>query len=141
MSKITAGPLTALAGAGGSVPADLPSLIDPADPGDREDSVRPLGTDLVLVLASDLIAPVGDDPFLYGQVAAAHVLARLFARGALPVAAQALAVWPEGLTATAAAAILAGARATAGEAGCPVAPPTAARGPELLFGLAVTGTA
>ncbi len=99
-----------------------------------------LRDDLALVFTTDFIPPVCDDPFLYGQIAAANAISDVFAMGGQPIAALAVCAFPEALPAEVAHEIMAGATAKAEEAGCPIVGGHTVRNAELLFGLAVTGT-
>ena len=95
--------------------------------------------DLCLVSTADLIAPVLDDPWRYGAVAAANSLSDVYAMGGRPLTALNLCAFPAELDESAARDILAGALAKVEEAGAVVLGGHTARNPELLFGLAVTG--
>ncbi len=95
--------------------------------------------DLGLVQTVDLIAPLCDDPETFGRIAAANALSDVYAMGGQPVSALNVCVFPKALPTKAAQAILAGAHATLKEAGAVLLGGHTVRGPELLFGLAVTG--
>jgi selenide,water dikinase len=101
--------------------------------------VYQLSAELALVVTTDFITPVCDDPFLYGQVAAANALSDVFAMGGRPLVAVAICGFPEELAADDAAAICAGGQAKVAEAGAVVGGGHSVRNPELLYGLAVTG--
>lgn len=92
-----------------------------------------------LVTTADFITPLCDDPFLYGQVAAANSLSDVYAMGGRPLAALAVCMFPKELDAGSARAILAGGQAKVNEAGAAVVGGHTVRGQELLYGLAVTG--
>src|SRR6201987_4699008 len=49
---------------------------------------------LALVQTVDFFTPVVDDPYLFGQIAAANALSDIYAMGARPVLALALAAFP-----------------------------------------------
>jgi selenide,water dikinase len=102
-------------------------------------AVYRLSDDTAVVVTADFITPVCDDPFLYGQVAAANALSDVFAMGGRPLVALALCAFPEALSPEDAAAICAGGEAKTAEAGAVVGGGHSARNPELLYGLAVTG--
>jgi selenide, water dikinase len=95
--------------------------------------------DLCLVTTADLIAPVLDDPWRFGAVAAANSLSDVYAMGGRPLTALNLCAFPAELDESAARDLLAGALAKVEEAGAAVLGGHTARNPELLFGLAVTG--
>jgi selenide,water dikinase len=92
-----------------------------------------------VVLTADFITPLCDDPFLFGQVAAANSLSDVYAMGGRPLAAIALCMFPKELDADSARAILAGGQAKVNEAGAAVVGGHTVRGQELLYGLSVTG--
>jgi selenide, water dikinase len=148
--------LTTMASCGGcaaKVPPDLlarivgqigraerhPDLLVGTETGD-DAAVFRLRDDLAIVATTDFIPPVCDDPFLYGQVAAANAISDVYAMGGTPVTALLVCAFPEALTVEDAQQIVAGATAKAEEAGCPVVGGHTVRNPDLLFGLAVTGT-
>src|SRR5580765_2130196 len=94
---------------------------------------------LALVSTTDFITPVCDDPYLYGQVAAANAISDVFAMGGTPLLAIAVCGFPEGLEPEQARAILAGGADKAAEAGAVVAGGHTIRNDQLFYGLAVTG--
>jgi len=94
---------------------------------------------LALVSTTDFITPVCDDPYLYGQVAAANAISDVFAMGGTPLLAIAVCGFPETLDAEQARAILAGGADKAAEAGAVVAGGHTIRNEQLFYGLAVTG--
>jgi selenide,water dikinase len=102
-------------------------------------AVYGLRDDQALVLTTDFITPVCDDPYVYGQVAAANALSDVFAMGGRPLVAVAICGFPEALDAEDAAAICAGGEDKLSEAGALLGGGHSVRNPELLYGLAVTG--
>jgi selenide,water dikinase len=92
-----------------------------------------------LVTTADFITPLCDDPFLFGQVAAANALSDVYAMGGRPLAALALCVFPKALDADTARAILAGGQSKVNEAGAHVVGGHTVRGDEMMYGLSVTG--
>ena len=76
-----------------------------------------LRADLGIVLTADFITPVLDDPFLYGQVAAANSLSDVYAMGGRPVAALNLCGFPRPLEPEVAREILEGGASKVAEAG------------------------
>jgi selenide,water dikinase len=96
----------------------------------------------VLVQTVDFFTPILDDPYDYGQVAAANALSDVFAMGGRPLTALALLCAPEGTLPTEViAAILQGGLDKMHEAGASVVGGHSIRDPELKFGYAVTGVA
>ena len=92
-----------------------------------------------LVVTADFITPLVDDPFLFGQVAAANSLSDVYAMGGRPLTALALCMFPKALEPDLARAILAGGQAKVNEAGAAIVGGHTVRGEELLYGLSVTG--
>ncbi len=103
-------------------------------------AVYQLTDELAIVATTDFVTPVCDDPYLYGQIAAANALSDVYAMGGTPTVALAICGFPTALGAADARAILAGGAAKAGEAGAAVVGGHTIRSPELFYGLAVTGT-
>jgi selenide,water dikinase len=88
----------------------------------------------------DFFTPIVDDPFDYGQIAAANALSDVYAMGGRPLTALNLLgvptdkVGPETI-----AAILRGGAAKVKEAGCALVGGHTIRNPEPVYGLSVTG--
>jgi selenide, water dikinase len=96
----------------------------------------------VLVQTVDFFTPIVDDPYDYGQIAAANALSDVFAMGGKPLTALALLCSPDGTLPTEViAAILQGGLDKMHEAGASVVGGHSIRDPELKFGYAVTGVA
>lgn len=96
----------------------------------------------VLVQTVDFFTPIVDDPYDYGQVAAANALSDVWAMGGQPLTALALLCSPDhGLAPEVIAAILQGGLDKVHEAGASVVGGHSIRDPELKFGYAVTGVA
>ena len=47
-----------------------------------------------LVQTVDFFTPIVDDPYTYGQIAAANALSDVYAMGGRPLTALAAAIWP-----------------------------------------------
>jgi selenide,water dikinase len=96
----------------------------------------------VLVQTVDFFTPIVDDPYDYGQIAAANALSDVFAMGGKPLTSLAMLCSPDGTLPTdVIAAILQGGLDKMHEAGASVVGGHSIRDPELKFGYAVTGTA
>lgn len=95
------------------------------------------GTGLVQTI--DFITPLVDEPRLFGQIAAANSLSDVYAMGGRPISVLNVCVFPKELDPAAARAILVGASQATSEAGAVLLGGHTVRGPELLFGLSVTG--
>lgn len=93
-----------------------------------------------LVQTVDFFTPIVDDPFAYGQIAAANALSDIFAMGGRPITALNLMGFPQHLVSpTTIAKILRGGLKKAAEAGCAIIGGHSIRNPEPIYGLAVTG--
>jgi selenide,water dikinase len=93
-----------------------------------------------LVQTVDFFTPIVDDPFSYGQIAAANSLSDIFAMGGRPLTALNIVGFPADLvSARVVSSILRGGLAKAAEVGCVIIGGHSIRNPELIYGLAVTG--
>jgi selenide,water dikinase len=100
-----------------------------------------LRPDLAVVQTVDFFPPVVDDPFVYGQIAAANALSDVYAMGGTPVTALNLACYPDDkLNLDWLGKIIAGGAERCAAAGCTVVGGHTVRDAEIKFGLAVTGT-
>jgi selenide, water dikinase len=99
-----------------------------------------LSADLALVQTADYITPVVDDPFLFGQVAAANSLSDVYAMGGRPLTVLNLCNFPpEGLENKDFLEILKGGLSKTIEAGATLLGGHTVKDPELKYGLSVTG--
>jgi selenide,water dikinase len=93
-----------------------------------------------LVQTVDFFTPIVDDPFQYGEIAAANALSDVFAMGGRPLTALNIVGMPDGkIPAEIIATILRGGVSKARQAGCAVLGGHTVRAPEPLYGMAVTG--
>jgi selenide,water dikinase len=93
-----------------------------------------------LVQTVDFFTPIVDDPFSYGQIAAANSLSDIFAMGGRPLTALNIIGFPADLvSARVVSSILRGGLAKASEVGCVIIGGHSIRNPEPIYGLAVTG--
>src|SRR5213079_2415803 len=93
-----------------------------------------------LVQTVDFFTPIVDDPFAYGQIAAANALSDVFAMGGRPITALNLIGFPMNLVSSKTiASILRGGLEKAAEVGCAIIGGHSIRNPEPIYGLAVTG--
>ena len=93
-----------------------------------------------LVQTVDFFTPIVNDPFAYGQIAAANALSDVFAMGGRPLTALNIVGFPtEVVSARTINAILRGGLAKASETGCTIIGGHSIRNPEPIYGLAVTG--
>jgi selenide,water dikinase len=102
--------------------------------------VYKLNDDLALVLTVDFFPPIVDDPFLFGQVAAANALSDIYAMGGKPVTALNILAIPAQMPADFIAEVLRGGADKIAEAGAVIAGGHTIKDMELKYGLAVTGT-
>jgi selenide,water dikinase len=101
-----------------------------------------LGDDLALVQTVDFFAPIVDDPYSFGQVAAANALSDVYAMGGMPLTALNIVGFPTGkLPLEVLTAILRGGQDKVHEAGATVVGGHTVTDDELKFGLSVTGRA
>jgi selenide,water dikinase len=99
-----------------------------------------LDRDRALVQTVDFFTPIVDDPFAYGQIAAANALSDVFAMGGRPITALNIMGIPTDLVSTKTiATILRGGTEKAREVGCAIIGGHTIRNPEPVYGLAVTG--
>ena len=104
-------------------------------------AVYRLAPDLALVLTVDFFTPIVDDPRTFGAIAAANSLSDVYAMGAKPLAAIAVAAFPgEGLDPAMLGEIFAGGAAKAAEAGIAVIGGHTIKDREPKYGLSVVGT-
>jgi selenide,water dikinase len=93
-----------------------------------------------LVQTVDFFTPIVDDPFAYGQIAAANALSDVFAMGGRPITALNLMGFPQKLVSPKTIArILRGGLEKVAEVGCAIIGGHSIRNPEPIYGLAVTG--
>ncbi len=102
--------------------------------------VYQLTPDIALVQTIDVITPVVDDPFAFGQVAAANSLSDVYAMGGRPVTAMSFVGFPTGkMEIETLRLILEGALSKLDEAGCALVGGHSVKDAEIKFGLSVTG--
>lgn len=99
-----------------------------------------LSDDLAIVLTVDFFPPIVDDPYTFGQIAAANALSDIYAMNATPIAAMNLAAFPCGFDEDVLAAILLGGHDKVHEAGAILAGGHTIEDDEPKYGLSVTGT-
>jgi selenide,water dikinase len=92
-----------------------------------------------LVQTVDFFTPIVDDPFAYGQIAAANSLSDVYAMGGRPLTALAIAGFPNDLDRDVLKQIFAGGLAKLNEAGVALLGGHTVQDGEVKFGYAVTG--
>jgi selenide,water dikinase len=127
-----------------SVLARLPKQFDPnvlvgfetAD----DAGVYQLSPELALVQTVDFFTPIVDDPYTFGQIAAANSLSDVYAMGGRPISALSIVGFPNtGRDVEILERILQGGHAKMQEAGCAVIGGHSLGDDEIKFGYAVTG--
>ena len=103
--------------------------------------VYKISDDLVLVETLDFFPPIVDDPFMFGQIAAANAISDIYAMGAQPkLALNIMAVSPQ-MPDEAVREVLRGGYTKAAEAGVIISGGHTIRDTEPKYGLSVTGFA
>jgi selenide,water dikinase len=102
-------------------------------------AVYKLSDDLAVVLTVDFFPPIVDDPFIFGQIAAANSLSDIYAMGAKPIAALNVVGFPSDLDMSILGEILKGGASKALEAGIVIAGGHSVVDAEPKYGLSVTG--
>jgi selenide,water dikinase len=127
-----------------SVLSKLPKQFDPNvlvgfDTAD-DAGVYQLSPELALVQTVDFFTPIVDDPYTFGQIAAANALSDVYAMGGRPISALSIVGFPNtGRDVEILERILLGGHAKMQEAGCTVIGGHSLGDDEIKFGYAVTG--
>ena len=126
--------------------APLPLRADPRLLVGRETfddaGVFAVAEDLALVQTVDFFAPIVDDPYAFGRVAAANALSDVYAMGGEPITALNIAAFPVGkLPLSVLTDILRGGQDAVHEAGALIVGGHTVTDDEIKYGLAVTGRA
>src|SRR6185436_7199910 len=101
-----------------------------------------ISDDLALVQTVDFFAPIVDDPFDFGQIAAANALSDIYAMGGQPLTAMNIVAFPtKDLPLEVLTGILAGGQEKVHEAGALIVGGHTVIDTELKYGLSVTGRA
>ena len=98
-----------------------------------------LSSGVALVQTVDFFTPIVDDPFSFGQIAAANALSDVYAMGGRPISALSIVAFPEKGDLEILERILCGGLAKMNEAGCVVIGGHSIRDDDMKFGYAVTG--
>lgn len=123
------------------VRSDDPRLLLGLDSPD-DAAVYEIAPGLALIQTVDFFTPIVDDPFVWGEIAAANAMSDVYAMGGTPVLAMNLVGWPQqGLSFDLLGSVLEGAAMKAREAGVLIVGGHSLDDREPKFGLAVTGTA
>jgi selenide,water dikinase len=124
--------------------AGLPRQLDPRVLIGFETSddagVFQLTPECALVQTVDFFTPIVDDPYTFGQIAAANSLSDVYAMGGEPISALSILAWPRDGEMEDLRAVLRGGAEKMIEAGCSVIGGHSIADAEPKFGYAVTGT-
>jgi len=99
-----------------------------------------ISENLALVQTVDFFTPIVDDPYLFGQIAAANALSDVYAMGGRPISSLSIVGFPEKGDPAILEQIISGGLAKMKEAQCSVIGGHSIRNEDMLFGYAVTGT-
>ncbi len=102
-------------------------------------AVYKINEDTAIVLTVDFFPPIVDDPFQYGEIAAANSLSDIYAMGATPLVALNIVGFPDQLDLSILGEILRGGASKAKEAGIIIAGGHTVSDDEPKYGLSVTG--
>jgi selenide,water dikinase len=120
-----------------SVPPNDRVLIDYRTADDA--GVYKLEEGRALVQTVDFFTPIVDDPFVYGQIAAANAVSDVYAMGGRPLTALAIAGFPTELDRSTITAIFTGGVAMLTQAGVALLGGHTVQDQEIKFGYAITG--
>ncbi len=118
--------------------ADFPDVLRGLSAPD-DAAVLKIDDNNALVLTADFFAPIVDDPYEFGAIAAANALSDIYAMGARPILAINLASFPDSLAPSVLSEILRGGADKVLEAGAIVAGGHTTKDDEPKYGLAVVG--
>ena len=102
-------------------------------------AVYKLTDDLAIIQTLDFFPPMVDDPYIFGQIAAANALSDIAAMGGIPKVALNIVTFPENENPEVLAAILAGGADKATEAGAVLCGGHSIADTSIKYGLSVTG--
>lgn len=120
-------------------PADPEKLLIGLDKAD-DAAVYSLTDELALIQTLDFFTPVVDDPYLFGQIAAANALSDVYAMGGQPILAMNIVGFPSCLETEILSQILQGGADKVKEAGASLCGGHTVVDEEPKYGLSVTGT-
>ena len=122
-----------------SVGISTPKLLVGNDTKD-DAAVYQIDDQNALISTTDFFLPIVDDPFQFGQIAAANAISDVYAMGGKPLFALAVLGWPiDTIPVSAAQEVMSGARAVCAEAGIVMAGGHSIDSKDPIFGLVVNG--
>ncbi|MGL6063636.1 MAG: selenide, water dikinase SelD [Fusobacteriaceae bacterium] len=104
-------------------------------------AVYKLTDDIAMIQTLDFFTPMVDDPYLFGQIAAANSLSDVYAMGGIPKTAMNIVCFPEKEDILILKEILRGGAEKIAEAGAVLSGGHSVHDPETKYGLSVTGIA
>src|SRR5699024_6752902 len=102
-------------------------------------AVYKISEDLAMIQTLDFFPPMADDPYVFGQIAAANALSDIYAMGGDPRLALNIVAYPNCLGSEVLGEILAGGAAKVKEAGAVLAGGHSINDEEPKYGMSVTG--
>lgn len=117
---------------------DDPNLLVGIETSD-DGAIYKVSEDLALIQTLDFFTPVVDDPYTFGQVAAANALSDIYAMGGEPKVALNIVAWPNCVNSKFLGEILRGGAEKVKEAGAVLAGGHSIQDDEPKYGLSVTG--
>ena len=115
-----------------------PDLLVGTETGD-DAAVYRINDSQALILTVDFFPPITDDPFEFGEIAAANSLSDVYAMGGRPVVALNIVGFPASLDKDILGEVMRGGYSKANEAGCLIAGGHTVDDPEPKYGLSVVG--
>lgn len=117
-----------------------PNLIVGYDKSD-DAAVYKLTDEIAMIQTLDFFTPMVDDPYIFGQIAAANSLSDVYAMGGVPKTAMNIVCFPEKSDISILKEILRGGAEKIAEAGAVLSGGHSVHDPETKYGLSVTGIA
>ncbi|MCI0342231.1 MAG: selenide, water dikinase SelD [Planctomycetales bacterium] len=128
----------------GSILDRLPKFTDPnliiGTENFSDSGVYRVAPDMALVMTIDFFPPVLDDPYLYGQAAAANSISDVYVMGAKPVAALNMLCCPKTVDREVLAEIMRGGAEKVHESGAIIVGGHSVESEQISYGFAVVGT-
>lgn len=104
-------------------------------------AVYKLSEDIAIIQTLDFFTPMVEDPYIFGQIAAANSLSDVYAMGGKPITAMNIVCYPEKEDIKGLGEVLRGGAEKVMEAGAVLSGGHSVHDPEVKYGLSVTGTA
>ena len=101
--------------------------------------VYQIAPNLALVQTVDFFAPIVDEPFEFGEIAAANALSDVYAMGGMPLTALNIVAFPKQWNIQILSQVLLGGESKVREAGASLAGGHSVEDPQLKYGLSITG--